>query len=651
MVAAPPRPDVDALQVDTFDLDPDYDTWGKGELVAALKAHRRTLRGFYRTMHLPNTQMAPGEKLASIAGQCLLPQEEPDENGLIRYPTEDIATFIGMSESSTNRYANALIERFDATKVPVDYTTLKGQECKLTYVNRDEPVWREPWNTDLPEEKERVLNGNRRECPRCKTNNMKVTKRTTAYQEIWECDCCRYKKITSVINEPGPLEPMEYIPPKKGPQAGGPFGEDEPEPEDEEPITITASVEVANLNGHRAIFSLFDQVEQAKAFAESVTPPSEPEPEKKGPPAWGPFGEGAEAKAQKSEALTNPITATQAEKGLQPEKPFDDRAFLTAWLGKRIGEHIPGEKRIVKATGNLEDSKKYFYEEEDYTPDIARYLAGDPEHIYGSRMYGADGSTSVVTYDFDDKQPEHDRNHVEYMTRLAQTGIASLYFKRRPGRGHLEIHFTRPVDALAAHQWMSSIVPELAKVECFPIVGKQAVSWPLYQRIGNVVTECEIEAMSPADPGRFFGCKGVKSDPGRLAELVRRCVTKRVLVPARKVEETQPYAGGLLAKSLPRSAWEDDLIEAFNRSHSWNEIATMCGGWSSRGYFKAVWRGERTASVKPDGPDSPYACDYGNHGNFPKKLDKYGCYCLIMNIDPATDLKAQRAAMRKAVAA
>src|SRR6266700_2656474 len=132
VVIAPPQTDVAALQVDTFDLDPDYDTWGKGELIAALKAHRRTLRGFYRTIHLPNTHMAPGEKLASIAGQCILPEEEPDENGLVRYPTEDIATFIGMSDSSTNRYANALIERFDATKVPVEYTTKKKQKRELT---------------------------------------------------------------------------------------------------------------------------------------------------------------------------------------------------------------------------------------------------------------------------------------------------------------------------------------------------------------------------------------------------------------------------------------------------------------------------------------------------------------------------------------
>lgn len=127
-------------------------------------------------------------------------------------------------------------------------------------------------------------------------------------------------------------------------------------------------------------------------------------------------------------------------------------------------------------------------------------------------------------------------------------------------------------------------------------------------------------------------------------------MTKSVLVPARKVEETQPQARRLLEKPSPRAAWEEDLIEAFNRSRSWNEIAALCGGWSSRGYFKAIWRCERTASVKPDA-DGRYACDYGNHGNFPKKLDKFGRYCLIMNIDPVADLKTQRAAMREAVSA
>ncbi len=263
----------------------------------------------------------------------------------------------------------------------------------------------------------------------------------------------------------------------------------------------------------------------------------------------------------------NPITA--------PPMSLDSTATLTAWLEKRIGE------RIICATGKLEKDRKYFYQPEGYLPDIAAHLRGDPEHIYGSRLPQADGSTWLVCYDFDGG--EHDARHGEYMTRLAQVGIASLYFKRRPGRGHLEIHFTRPVDALAAHQWIVSIVPELAECECFPIVGNQALSWPLWQRIGDVVTECEVEAMSPAEPGRVFACKGVKSDPGRLAELVRRCVTKRVLVPARKREETRPYAGGLLEKPLPRSAWEGDLIEAFNRSHTWDEIADMCGGYARTG--------------------------------------------------------------------
>jgi len=166
------------------------------------------------------------------------------------------------------------------------------------------------------------------------------------------------------------------------------------------------------------------------------------------------FSEGYEAGYQ---AQDEPITARLA--------PLDWHATLSAWLEKRIGEHIDGEKRIVAATGKLEYRRKYYYKPEYYTPDIAAYLRGDPEHIYGSRMDRANGSTWILTGDFDDKHPEHDRNHVEYMTDLAQVGIASLYFQRRPGRGHLEMYFTSPVDALAARQWIISIVPELATAE------------------------------------------------------------------------------------------------------------------------------------------------------------------------------------------
>jgi hypothetical protein len=339
--------------------------------------------------------------------------------------------------------------------------------------------------------------------------------------------------------------------------------------------------------------------------------------------------------------------------------PLDWHATLTAWLEKRIGEHIEGEKRIVAATGKLEYRRKYYYKDETYIPDIAAYLRGDSEHIYGGRMDRANGSTWFLTGDFDDKHPEHDARHVEFMTRLAAAGIASLYFQRRPGRGHIEIYFTRLVDALSARQWIISIVPELATAEWFPY-GKQPVSWPFYQRIGNTVTECAVEAMHPDRPGSMGRCKGVRSEPKKLAELIRRCETDASLVPPRKVEATQPQVARLLDKSFPTrkrgySGWQTDLIEEFNRAHSWHDVASWCGGFDDRGYFRATWRpgnggrmGERTPSVKPDGPDSRYCCDYGDGY---RKYDKYGIWCKVKDIDPHDDLKARRTALREAVSA
>jgi len=338
-----------------------------------------------------------------------------------------------------------------------------------------------------------------------------------------------------------------------------------------------------------------------------------------------------------------PITAAHAS--------LDWHATLSAELQKRLGE------RIICATGKLVQNQKYYTQPEGYIPDMAAYLRGDPEHIYGSRLLLSTGLSWLIEYDFDDKQPEHDEHHKIYMRRLADAGIASLYSVRRDKRGHLAIPFTVPVDPQAAYAWVNSIVPELATVnECYPVNGvedkrNEPLSWPFYQRIGSQVTECKVEVMYPAAPGHLYASKGIVSEPEKLAGLLRRCVTDASLVPARKVEETQRYAGGLLEKPLPRSAWEDDLIDAFNRSHSWDWIADMCGGFSRTGHFKAVWRGERTASVKPDGPDSRYACDYGNHGSYPKKVDRYGAYCLIKGINEHDDLKARREAMRKVVAA
>jgi hypothetical protein len=204
-----------------------YDSMSKEQLINALVDHDATLSEIYNIIHLHNKVMAPGEKLFWIAARNVLAREKPNEDGLVRLPTEDISAFNGMSDGSNNRYANSTIERFGAKKVPIPYTTLKGQSRDLIYVDRSDPLWHSPWDIDLPEEKERTINGNGKECPRCKTYNLQVKTHRIKYQEVQECDCCGYTKISPILDDKQPLNPGEYIPEEKGLQAGEPFGSEE----------------------------------------------------------------------------------------------------------------------------------------------------------------------------------------------------------------------------------------------------------------------------------------------------------------------------------------------------------------------------------------------------------------------------------------
>ncbi len=350
--------------------------------------------------------------------------------------------------------------------------------------------------------------------------------------------------------------------------------------------------------------------------------------------------------------ITNPITHPQTENrdSLPTDKMTVGESVLTTWLEKQIGNTV---QKLIVATGKREAGQKYVSLSFDHQVNIARYLAGDPEFQYGSALADEQGNTFFLEWDIDE-QPDIYEQRTTIQTQLAHAGVATLCFLRANNRAHILAHFSEKIDAEAGKAYCLTACPLLEKIpECYPTGAKHngRIGWPLYQRIGDQVIECMVEAMSPANPGHLYACKGVRSDPDRLAVLVRRCVTKASLVPARVEQPTKvSMVGGLLDKPLPKITFEGDLIEEFNRSHTWDDIADLCGGWSSRGYFKAVWRGERTASVKPDA-DERYCCDYGNHGSFPKKLDMYGVYCLVKDIDPAADLREQRAALRQGVAA
>src|SRR5271169_4961290 len=173
-----------------------------------------------------------------------------------------------------------------------------------------------------------------------------------------------------------------------------------------------------------------------------------------------------------------------------PRVDVTSGGFLSRWLCQRVG----GVGRVIYATGSVDAGDKYKSKPVGYQPDVAAYLDGRIDHIYGSWLRRGDGTTFVLAFDLD--RAEHHALHAKYQQVLATQGVASIYWIRGMDgrkRGHLEVYFDRPVDADRAHSWLIWICPALAEVsECYPAGSKHhnAISWPLYQRIGSQVAAC-----------------------------------------------------------------------------------------------------------------------------------------------------------------
>jgi hypothetical protein len=351
-----------------------------------------------------------------------------------------------------------------------------------------------------------------------------------------------------------------------------------------------------------------------------------------------------------------------------PSTPLDHDSIIKEWLGK-----LRGTDHIITATGIIDNPQgKYLYQKQGYQPDLDAYIAGHIDHIYGSRLLNPEtGLTWALCFEID--RAEQDAEAENYLLDLARAGAAPVYEQRYAQgrqRGHLKLYFDQPVDPEAARQWAIEICPDLADVpECFPCKvpqdkRNQALSWPLYQRIENKVYPCQAIYMLPAPhAGDLQECDPI--DRESLASLVALAVTPATLIEEfatvlaerealQKQEQERANAVvvfiGQKPKPLTNVGYDRDLIPQvmadFYAQCSWDDLAMMADGWHN-GFFKAIWRGERTASVKPDS-DGRYACDYGNHGSFPKKLDKYEVYCLLNNIDKKADLAERCAQLRRA---
>jgi hypothetical protein len=340
-----------------------------------------------------------------------------------------------------------------------------------------------------------------------------------------------------------------------------------------------------------------------------------------------------------------------------PSVALDHDSIIKEWLNARRGS-----AHIIRATGKLDTQGKYVYQAQGYEPDLDAFIAGDEDHIYGSRLLNPEtGKTNLLCFEID--RAEQDAQAENYLLDLSRAGAAAVYWQRYANerrRGHLELYFSDPVAPEVAREWAIEVCPDLEDIpECYPCQvpedkRKQGLSWPMYQRIGGQVSPCQAKYMLPSPhEGGLQECD--PTDKESLATLIRLAVTPAALVkdfafvlderealqPREQERENAVFVFiGIKPKPLTQVQSDRDLapqvIAEQNDLHSWDEIAAICGGWQ-KGFFKAVWRDERTASVRPD-KDGNLACDYGNHGMFPKKLDRYEAYCLAKGIDKKADL-------------
>ncbi|MGH2481605.1 MAG: hypothetical protein ACRDHW_18285, partial [Ktedonobacteraceae bacterium] len=328
-------------------------------------------------------------------------------------------------------------------------------------------------------------------------------------------------------------------------------------------------------------------------------------------------------------------------------------AQIATWLEKRIGRERGA--RIIWATGSPTSEKKYMAKAADYQPDLRKYIKADRDHIYGSYLGRPDGTTSVLSFDFDTNEAPLDASHEELLRQFAAAGAAPVYWQRQNNRGHLEFYFDEPVNANQARAWAISVCPTLESVaEIYPALDKQnsPISWPFWQRKGNEILPCIGKVILL---GSAQTITVTPTERALLARVITAAVTPASLIPAApNPDPEKPQARPTEQMSLifeqPQLTDGDVVklvIDEFNRETNWDELIDRCGGTNGNGKFAAVWRGESTPSCKVDA-DERAACDYGRIGNgaYPKKFDRYQLWLMLEGIDKKADLARRCKAYR-----
>lgn len=194
------------------------------------------------------------------------------------------------------------------------------------------------------------------------------------------------------------------------------------------------------------------------------------------------------------------------------------------------------------------------------------------------------------------------------------------------GSGHLWVIFDKYVDVYSALQTVYQYAPELREVkEYWPREGNNRVRLPggKYVRPG-VNAWCKLE-----DPyGNELSHDGAGAALVLLQYQTPATIINAYEKPAPVLDlqsersERKPAAqAGYLEKNVAKQ-----IIADFNASHSWDEIAALCGGFNRRGKFLATWRGDKKPDVSVN-PRTDLAKDFARMNE--PAMDKYDVWCHI----------------------
>ncbi len=253
----------------------------------------------------------------------------------------------------------------------------------------------------------------------------------------------------------------------------------------------------------------------------------------------------------------------------------------------------------------------------------------------GSRFYNTDGSTRGMRYDAD--TPEQ----WERCKQAARLLVAADEFKPilepspapagKPGYHHgggaLWVLFDENVDSYSAKRTIAkftgSLLSDIKEV------------WPPETDTGN---RARLLGGIYLMKGFKERCKlyTVDGEEITILDLIHHLTPSTVIEAYDKPEpEPEPTQGQHSTPDpSPRGVHgKEDLasqvIEHFNASTSWDELANRCGGFNRRKKFLAIWRGDgRKPNVAVD-PKTDLAKDFSPQAWLPYRMDKYQVYCFI----------------------